>query len=314
MDQHETLCAVKELALELGRTPSRREFEMKYSGGKYSLEKTFGTFTALLIAAGLETYGDRQKKITNAIFERDIVAHTEAFKPRELAPPLPWPRISAISDIHFPFAHQKVLQRFYERVEEFQPEWIFVNGDAWDMYSHSKFPRSHNQFTPREEHQLARAQNEAFWIEVRKRVPSAQCIQMLGNHDVRPLKRVLESYPEAEDWITEMLHKSLTFDGVKTIFDSREEFLIGDIAIFHGYRSELGAHRDFTLMNCINGHTHVGGATFRQVHGRTIWELNSGLAGDPEAKGLTYTPQKITKWTLGFAEVDHLGPRFIPLR
>ena len=91
-----------------------------------------------------------------------------------------------------------------------------------------------------------------------------------------------------------------------------EELIIGDIAVFHGYRSQLGAHRDYTLMNCINGHTHKGGAVFRQIRGSVIWELNSGLAGDPEAKGLTYRPQKITDWTPGFGEVDKKGPRFIP--
>lgn len=317
MDQHKTLCAVKELALELGRVPSRREFETKFSGGKYALEKYFGTFATLLQAAGLETYGERQKakKIDNSIFDRDIVSHLETFKPRELKAPSLWPKISIISDIHWPFAHKKVIERFHNRIAEFQPEFVVLNGDAWDMYSHSKFARSHNQFTPREEHRLARAENESFWKQVLSHVPNAKCFQLLGNHDVRPLKRILESYPEAEDWIERHLRDALTFDGVKTFFDPREELIIGeDIAIFHGYRSGLGDHRDYTLMNTINGHTHLGGASFRQIQGRTLWELNSGLAGDPESKGLTYTAQKMTKWTLGFAEVDSLGPRFIPLR
>ena len=318
MDQHETLCALKELALELGRSPTRVEFERRVSGGKYSLERNFGTFAALLQAAGLETYGERRKerKITNQIFERVVVDHLASFKPRESKPLLTiWPKISVISDIHWPFAHQKVIDRFYDRVAEFQPEMVVLNGDAWDFYSHSKFARSHNQFTPREETQTARHHNEVFWQTILKHVPHAQCFQMLGNHDIRPLKRVLEAYPEAEDWVERSLKEAFTFNGVKTIFDPREELLIGeDVAIFHGYRTGLGAHRDYTLMNCINGHTHLGGASFRQINGRTLWELNSGLAGDPEAKGLTYTPQRITKWTLGFGELDHLGPRFIPFR
>ncbi len=315
MDQHSLLCALKELALSLGRTPTRRELE-GLSGGKYALEKYFGTFAALLQAAGMETLAER-RKITNKIFERPIEKHLADYSPivriKAGEGLTPWPKISIVSDIHWPFASQKVIDRFYNRVEQVQPAYVILNGDAWDMYSHSKFARSHNQFTPREEHQLARSQNETFWIEIKKRAPQSVLVQMLGNHDIRPLKRVLEDYPEAEDWIVESLNRAFTFDGVKTFFDHREEFLIGDIAVFHGYRTGLGAHRDYTLMNCINGHTHLGGASYRQIQGRVLWELNSGFAGDPEAKGLTYTPQKMTKWTPGFGEVDEWGPRFIPV-
>jgi predicted phosphodiesterase len=317
MDQHQTLCALKTLALELGRTPTRYEFETRFAGGKYALERHFRTFAALLQAAGMETYRERQNKdkIGNEVFERSIERVIQDYQPRELPKPSLWPKLLVISDIHWPFSHKKVIERFYDRVAEFQPEIVVLNGDAWDMYSHSKFARSHNQFTPREEHSLARSENENFWSSVQRLAPNVKCFQLLGNHDVRPLKRVLEAYPEAEDWVEKGLREAFTFTGVETFYDPRQELFLGeDIAVFHGYRSGLGAHRDFTLMNCINGHTHLGGVSFRQIQGRTLWELNSGLAGDPEAKGLTYTPQRITKWTLGFGEVDHLGPRFIPLR
>ncbi len=134
----------------------------------------------------------------------------------------------------------------------------------------------------------------------------------MGNHDVRPLKRIMEAYPEAEDWVTEMMKKAFSFDGVETVMDQRQEFKIGNILIFHGYRSKLGEHRDYTHSNTINGHTHRGGVVFRNIGGQCLWELNSGLAGDPESKGLSYTSQKITDWTPGFGAVDKLGPRFIP--
>jgi hypothetical protein len=180
------------------------------------------------------------------------------------------------------------------------------------MYSHAKFPRSHNQFTPRDEEQLSRKMNEDFWQDVKRASPRSKCIQMLGNHDARPLKRVLEVYPEAEDWIKERLQKMFTFDGVHTVFNPREEYYLNSNTIlFHGYRSKLGEHRDFTLMNCINGHTHNPGVVFKKIRGASLWELNTGFAGDPQAKGLTYTPQKITQWTQGFGVINKYGPQFI---
>jgi hypothetical protein len=137
---------------------------------------------------------------------------------------------------------------------------------------------------------------------------------MLGNHDIRPMKRVLETYPEAEDWIKEKLKALFSYEGVKTVFDPREElFLTSQIIVFHGYRTKLGDHRDYTLFSTCNGHSHVGGVVFRKVRGVILFELNSGFAGDPEAKGLTYTPQRITNWTSGFAVINKYGPQFVPI-
>ena len=315
--QHELICALKDMALTMGRTPTQDEFCMSRKGGHYQTRK-FGGFSVLCQAAGLtpNIQGNSGKKIDRSIFERNIESHMEAYRGTE---PLkisrdPYPSIAVISDIHWPFASEAVVNTFHEFVRLHQPEYVVLNGDAWDMYSHSKFPRSHNIFTPREEQALCVAANTEFWAKIKKNTPNAICIQMLGNHDVRPMKRIMESYPEAEDWIIEKLQSLFTFEGVRTVFDPREEVILGDIAIFHGYRTGIGAHRDFTLMSCINGHTHKGGAVFRNIRGHVLWELNSGYAGDPLAKGLTYTPQKIIDWTPGFGAVDHWGPRFIPVR
>lgn len=315
MDVHELVSAVKELALELGRSPNRYEFCNRVKGGNYKVGK-FGGFTALLTAAGLDTYGERRgggkpRKIDNSIWDKDLESHLEEYKPRAAPTRTPYPRIASISDIHWPFHSERVIKAFLDFIEKNAPEIVVLNGDAWDMYSHSKYPRSQNQFTPRQEQELARKHNEEFWIEVKKRCPKARCVQMMGNHDIRPLKRIIETYPEAEDWVKEKITALFSFNGVETFHDAREELVVGDILIFHGYRSKLGDHRDYTHLNCIVGHTHLGGAVFRKIRGQVVWELNSGVAGDPESKGLSYTPQKITHWTPGFGWVDEYGPRFI---
>jgi predicted phosphodiesterase len=311
MDAHELVGKLKELALELGRTPTRREFE-GVKGVAYQLTK-FGGFTALLHAAGLESPREKSKRIDNTIFERDIEQHLADYQPKPYTPPGPYPTAAVISDIHWPFHCQRVIDAFYAYVEAEKPEWVIINGDAWDLYSHSKYPRSHNVFTPREEERLARKHNEEFWREIQKRSPHSKYVMMLGNHDVRPMKRVLEVYPEAEDWIAEKLKALFTFDGVKTIHDPREElFLREDTVVFHGYRSKLGDHRDYTLLSCINGHTHRGGVIWKTIRNGLIFEANSGVAGDPFSKGLNYRPQKIHDWTPGFLGMDAHGPRFIP--
>lgn len=307
---------MKSLAIELGRPPNRNEFEASAKGAKYALGKAFGgNFSTLLQAAGLETYSERRSKITNAVFNKDIESHLEQFKGDEWLPrEKPYPTAAIISDIHWPFENEHVLRKFYEYLDEYKPEWVIINGDAWDRYCHSKYPRSHNVFTPREEDRLSRERNVEFWAEAKRRSPESKCIQMMGNHDIRPMKQILQNYPAAEDWIERMLKEQFSFEGVTTIFDPREElFLCEDVVVFHGYRSKLGDHRDFTLYSCITGHTHVGGTVFKRIRKQTLFEGNSGVAGNPLSKGLSYTPQKITQWTPGFLVIDKWGPRFIPV-
>lgn len=307
---HEMVSDLLRVASELGKTPTAYEY---YSAGQFSerqIINAFKNYIPFCAAAGLKP--NKRKKIDNTVFERDLEQHLADYKPRPFSQPANLPTLAIISDIHWPFCNQRVIDKFYEYIAEFQPDFVILNGDAWDMYSHARFPRSHNVFTPREEQRMAREANVAFWAEVQKRTPNSKCYQMLGNHDIRPLKKVLIEYPEAEDWIADKLKELFTFEKVTTIHDPREELKIDeDTLVFHGYRSKLGDHRDFTLMNSHVGHTHHGGCVYRTVRGKVIYECNSGFAGDAEAKGLAYTPQKATTQTPGFSARDKWGARFI---
>jgi len=309
---HELVAALKSIATELGRCPTRAEFEAKVHGAHRKLA-TVGGFAIVQQAAGLNTYVTRRlPKITNQIFEKDIVSHLADYKPREQNEKVVWPKIAILGDMHEPFSHTKLKSSFIDFCREHQPEWIVQVGDAVDFYSHSKFPRSHNIFTPKQEEQLARENLEKFWSELALAVPGAKRVMLIGNHGIRPIKRVLESVPTIEHWAEKYLTDYLSFKDVHTVMDTREEYMIADITFIHGYRSGLGAHRDHILTNVVCGHTHTGGASFRSFRGRTFFELNAGLAGDVEAPGLTYTATRTTGWTLGWAWIDKWGPRFIP--
>jgi predicted phosphodiesterase len=314
--QLEIVQKIQSLAVELGRTPTLIEFT-KYSGmGDSTIYRMFGGWVVAVKAAGLDpVQKQKTQKIDNSIFEKDIEQHLEDYKPRTFNEIItPWPRIAVLGDIHEPFSHEKTKSEFVLFCEKEQPEWIVQVGDAFDQYSWAKFPRSHNIFTPKEEETVAKKNLEELFNILRLKCPNSKLVLLHGNHSIRALKRVLESVPTMEHWAQKYLEELMTFDGVKTIHDPREEFLIGDIAFHHGYLTQLGAHRDYMMMNAVVGHTHMGGAVFRQIQGKILWELNAGLAGDPFAKGLSYTSQKMSRWTLGWAWVDNYGPRFCPLR
>lgn len=317
---HELVARVKEYFAENGRAPTRGEFCRLVSGASYKLDRGGLKWADLLHAAGMPTYkerrgrGDGSGHLTNAIFERDIPS-VLAERPALIEVPQVGPMAPTliIPDTHFPWINQRVLDAVYKWAQKEKPARVVQCGDLFDLYSHSKFPKSLNVYKPQEEEQLARKGAEEMWKTIRGIVPNAECVQLKGNHDIRALRRTLESLPALEHVVAKHYDDLMTFDGVTLIKDSRQEYIVGDVEFIHGYRSKLGDHRDYALMNAVCGHIHVGGTSFRKIRGRVLYELNCGLAGDPESKALGYTPQRMTNWTPGHGWVDEYGPRFIPV-
>lgn len=310
LDQHELIAALKNLAIELGRTPTRDEFASHIRSRK-AITDAFGSYSTLVQAAGFEPA--QAPRITNAIFERDLSTVMSEHVPRPKMPRAPYERTLFIGDTHFPFVSQETLDAIYRRIEVFQPKRIIQVGDLYDLYAHSKFPRSLNIYSPQQEEKLAREGAEEMWKTVRRLAPDAECVQIKGNHDIRPIKRTLECLPALEHVVSRYLDELMSFDGVTLIKDSRQEYFFDDVQVLHGYRSGIGGHRDFAMKNSVHGHTHKGGVSYRRLEGRTIWELDVGFVGDPESKVMGYTPQKTHDCTNGWGEIDELGPRFIAL-
>lgn len=302
---------LKRVASELGKTPTRREYEVHGKFSRSILEKVFGGFTKALQAAGLQRNTPAKieeilcKDLGEQLREYGCISKVDNRIPKMVN----LKKTIVAGDLHFPFCNQGTLKAFYEFLKEHRPERCVQVGDLYDMFSHSKFPASRNLYTPAQEMKISHDMAKEFWSTVRTLCPGIECFQLLGNHDIRPIKRILELYPAGELFFS--LEPFYTFEGVKTIFDPREELILDDIVFHHGYRSNLGGHRDFNLSNTVVGHTHTGGVAFRQVRGETLWELNAGYMGDPDSKGLAYTPQRMTNWTQGFGWIDPWGPRFI---
>lgn len=216
-----------------------------------------------------------------------------------------------VGDMHLPFEDEKALLKIYSLVDILKPERIVQIGDLYDHYSYSRFVKS-SEVRPYEELIDGREKAKAFWLEIRRRAPKAECIQILGNHCVRPLKRVGESIPEAEFLIVKSFKELYTFKKVITYLDPREVIVRDDIAFIHGWKSRLGDHMLELGLRTVCGHSHRGGVVYKKHLGKTLWELNCGFIADQKTKALSYTPSKITQWTLGCGFIDAHGPRFIP--
>jgi predicted phosphodiesterase len=311
-DLHDLTVKAKEFFNENGRAPTINEFYNAGYATHYKIKRH--GFLNILKAAGLDIppHHKSRFKAHAKVFEVNLEKHLEEYEPREMVKG-EWPKILCIGDAHFPFTSQAALEKIYEFAKEHQPEHIVQMGDLYDFLCHSKFPRSHNTFSPEQEELLGREGAVKMWSTLRELCPNAKCYQIIGNHDLRPLKRTLETNPSTEHWAQKYFKELLTFEGVHTQFDHREELVIAGILFTHGFLGKEGAHRDYYLQSVVIGHLHKLWAQMRRFHNQQFFELCTGFIGDPFSKALTYTPSKAANYQLGFGWIDKYGPRTIHL-
>lgn len=305
------------MADEIGRTPSKMEY-VGAGNSETQMRRAFGTYTEFLKAAGLEPLTPSTKKIDNSIFNVDIEKHLNQYTKKDSPKPKEkqekFKRVLFIPDFHAPWGDMNVIDAACKFAKINKPDYIVQLGDLYDFISHSRFPTSKNIYTPRDEQKAARSQAEDMWKRLTAASPDSKKYQLWGNHSDRPLKRILETYPEAEDWVKKMVTELMTFDGVETVDDSRTELILpGNVMVLHGYLSRPGSHRDYNIgFNVVHGHLHTAHVLYKKLMGKIVFEMNCGIAADIGSKAFTYTPQKSTAWSSGFGWLDENGPRFIP--
>jgi predicted phosphodiesterase len=224
-------------------------------------------------------------------------------------------KILVVGDTHMPWMDKGCYSWLMDLAAEMRPEVIVQVGDLYDMFSQGRWARSYDLITPKQELVQGREQAEEFWAMLQKRAPGAKCFQIKGNHDDRPMKKVIEKAPELTSLLD--INHLWNFKKVTTIHDSKKELIIDDIAFMHGFRSQLGAHARFNQMKTVCGHSHRGGVVYMPIRGlkgksEIIWELNAGYLGDPAEVPLQYSAQSLINWTQGAGFIDKRGPRFIP--
>jgi predicted phosphodiesterase len=222
-------------------------------------------------------------------------------------------RVVTLGDTHLPFHHKGIFNWVFDVVKALQPDAVVQIGDCYDMFSFSKYPRSLNVTTPRDELEDGRKAFEWMWNGVKAAAPQTSCYQLWsGNHDQRPLKRALESLPEAEDWIAKGLRDLYTMDGVTLVDDSAEELEIDGVLYQHGHLTH-GRHAPWNQQSTVHGHTHRGGVAWWQQRERCYFELGVGWLGDVTQDAFKYHGFKRRHGTtLGLGVVDSTGPRFLP--
>lgn len=223
--------------------------------------------------------------------------------------------VLAIGDMHAPWASKCTLLAVYDAIRRIKPDVVIQMGDLYDLFSFTRFPRTHNIYTPSQELTIARKDAALFWSSVKHAGPRRmRRIQLWGNHDDRAVKLALNKAPELEEFVHAGMRSLMRFDGVETVDDSREVYKIDNVGYHHGYLLQPGAHARQNLCSMVTAHTHFGCVVPLKLEKEIIWELNVGFVADRFAKPLGYSPQRrFSRMTLGFGLIDRWGPRFVPL-
>lgn len=219
--------------------------------------------------------------------------------------------IVAIPDLHSPFIHKGCVDFIFKIIRSFQPQYIVVLGDAVDFYSLSRFPRSHFM-TPTDEYIQGRKCLEEIFGYIKKISPKSEIHLIMGNHDMRALKKTQELSPELEMFVSKGIKEYFTFPEVITHHDYREPLEIDGILFVHGWLSGIGKHCQYFKRSVVHGHTHKASIYYETTYeGNVIFEADSGFAADPSAKVMGYYPSKYNKSVLGCTLITDGRPQFL---
>lgn len=218
-------------------------------------------------------------------------------------------KVLAIPDLHAPYTDLESLTLLYTHIEKEQPDVIVQLGDQLDLYAFSKFPRSHNLMTPKQELEQGVGLLTEMWEIIHRVSPGSRCYQLLGNHMERLPKRVIERLPEAESLFR--IEDLVRFKGVDTVTDDR--LVIDDVLYLHGFLTKPYAHMRYFLKSCVFGHIHQAWCVYEKIHAGLLFDFTCGYLADDAQIPLKYTASKINKWSTGYGLIEAGIPRFVPL-
>jgi metallophosphoesterase superfamily enzyme len=221
-------------------------------------------------------------------------------------------KVVFIPDTHFPYVNQEAVHKVLDIIEKEKPTHVIQAGDLLDLYSFSRYDRSLNLVMPEVELQEGLEMAESMWEAVRKAVPKAKCVQLIGNHEDRLTKTVMRQAPELMS-ICRGIKDLYQFKGVEVLDSSKDYYELDGVIYCHGHYTKLGDHAKFFRRPVVHGHSHKIGIFYEQTVDGLIWEMDCGFLADKTVLPLQYTQSKFSKWTTAFGIVDSGSPRLITL-
>lgn len=162
--------------------------------------------------------------------------------------------IIVASDVHFPYQDDKAIEAFIRYVEEKQPKVVILNGDVLDFYKLSRFSKDPAGKNPAEEIEMCRE----FLKSVRKVVPNSDIYYVIGNHETRLEKYVLDNAPQIA-CLVDNVFEIIKVDREDMCVKGCASLTVNDTFVFkHGTR--LGNKSGLSAIKELEAH-YLSGAT-----------------------------------------------------
>jgi len=221
-------------------------------------------------------------------------------------------RIGILSDIHFPYYDKAALNAAISFLIEWQPSCIVLLGDIIDCYQLSSFEKDkRNRSFKYELDMLA-----SFFVELREVFPNQRIIYVLGNHERRYERQLLQNLPELIE--LELFNFSNVIKAREhniEVVNNKRILKCGHLHLAHGDEFKGGIiapvnpARGYFLKaktNILCGHNHRTSSHIeRDLSGKITGGWSIGCLSDLYP---AYSP--INNYNHGFATVEMKGDTF----
>ena len=292
---------------DLGAAPLARKI---YKENKASFNDVENVRSVIRYYTGQKGVAQRAYKESNKDFFREpktsnpyglFPTSAETYLPYEITSK----RTLIISDLHFPYQHNKSIELALDFGKQKKVDCILINGDLLDFATISRHEKDFRARSIVEEFESVRA----FLNALRKNFPKVKIVFKEGNHDERWEKWLYLKAPEIFDDIEFRLENRLGLGKLNIdIVKDKRPVKIGKLTVLHGHELAGGsggvnpARATFlkTLYSVIVGHYHkTSSHTETTMNGDVISVESQGCLC-----GMNPLYMPINKWNLGFSYVE----------
>lgn len=170
-----------------------------------------------------------------------------------------------LSDMHIPFQDDETIRNVFDCIVDNQPKYIVLLGDILDCYSISRFTKRPDR--------MRNLQDEInifykMMRELKKEIPNTEIHYILGNHENRLEKLVLDN--SGLFGLKVLEPKQIFRLDELGIYYHKTKVVIDNFIYYHGdvvrKDSAYSAKAEFYDHNCnsgISGHTHRAGSYYK---------------------------------------------------
>jgi len=205
-----------------------------------------------------------------------------------------------------PWHHKRACAWSVHVAKTYQPDAIVGLGDELDLYALSKYPRSHNLYTPADEFRRGLEAYRAHWRQLQDVAKAAKCYEISSNHVDRLRKRILERLPEVESLVDED-----GLFGAPGVSRVRRYTRIDGVQYEHGFRAKASAHAIHNQMSTVHGHTHAASLVWHRNARGPYFNLECGWLADDQAPVFNYVQAAIKPHILAVGLITNGQPQLL---